>query len=231
MLIRKYEALHLREKARKLTEQFLCLQEIYERYGETLYVNQNPFCWFLESYTREYCLANELIKGERLVRNMSKSQTIEGIYQNEVTLARIEEGKQSAMEENFQLLMKNLGLGCTKYNSCVITNQEQTLREYDAFVNSLSKGDMEDSKIEYEKIKMLLDLSHPANQQFVELYGIQFDYIWGQINEEDFCVLTEQALSRTFLIKSECNEIRIPTYVEAMIEAGWMLGIIAVHMD
>lgn len=217
LLIRKYEALKLREKAKKLTEQFLCLQEVYERYGETLYVNQNSFCWFLESYTREYCLANELIKGERLVRKMSRSQTIEGIYQNEVSLARIEEGKQSPTEENFQLLMKKLGLECVKYNTCVVTNREQALREYDALVDYLSREDIENSKIEFEKVKMLLDLSHPVNQQFVELHGIQFDYILGQINEEDFCVLTEQALSRTFLLNSESNEIRIPTYVEAMI--------------
>ena len=118
--------------------------------------------------TRQYYLDSELIRGERIRKGMTQEQLCEGVYECVESVSRVENGKESPNRIKFRQLMERLGVGKSRYNAYLATNEYEAM-EIDAKIEKhLSRRCYEDAKRELEYLEHFIDMTAIENVQLVQ---------------------------------------------------------------
>ena len=213
LLIREYHNLGLENRAIRLERQLESLAALYQEFGGCQYATKGSLKWFKESYRKEYQLCKEMIRGERLARGIKREALIEGIYEDPETLARIENGSQNPSHKSYALLMKRLGLPAEKYSCWQVIEGIETLQCKEQITQKLIEHDYEGTKMELEKLKLLVPEEDYMNKQYIMREEAYVDYRIKQIDIEAFTRKEKAALECTYA--GRINDLtRIPTLEE-----------------
>lgn len=228
ILINKYKKMKLEKKLIKIEQQIKSLKELYEEFGIDMYVTNSDLKWFKECRRKQYLLCSELIKGERITRKKSREEFINGIYDNPETLAKIESGKQNPSYDKYKMIMDRFGMVVYRYNRPLCTQQKDIIEKKDKIIQLMGIGDCENAKIEFEKLKLVIDHQNMINQQYIMQVGALLDFKLGVIDADLFYHKTVEALKFTYaggidilLRTPTLEESRIFNYIAI---ALWKMG-------
>ena len=217
ILIDIYRQINLDKKAIRLEKQVKTLKEVLSEFSGISYVTSMKFRWFKESQRRQYCLFSEMIRCERLAREISQEKFIEdGIYDTVVSLSRIETGKRNPSREKFNDLMEKLGFEKQKYWSSLVTDAYDVLEIKQRISNLSSKQDYENTRIELERLRFLLNENEPANKQYLAHMDAVVRFKLGVIDAKELYEQSLKALKITYTTNDE-KILRVPTLIETYI--------------
>ena len=128
-------------------------------------------------YGKEIALSNEIIREMRIVQGRSQEEVSDGICSRE-SLTRIEKGR-TVSRKKLQEILKKLGIEREKFYSYVITDDWDTYEMIAEYKKKCFESQGEVFSI-IKEIEQRIDLSIPANRQFVE-----FAYLRDRIKKEE----------------------------------------------
>ena len=228
ILIENYRSMNLGNRVIHLENQLGSIKALYEKFGGCIYVTQSKMKWFKETYRKEYLLCKEMIRGERLARDVSRNELIEGIYQDPETLVRIECGNQNPSHNKYSLLMQRLGMPLEKYNSPPVSEEKEIYEIKKKIIDYFSIHDYEAARIELEKLSLKVESNDAITVQYLMRQNAMLEFELNQISPEAFCEKTVNALKKTYA--GDLTELpRIPTQGEIEIFnylaiAYWQMG-------
>lgn len=213
LLIEYYADMKLSNKVMRLQKQLQSLEELCHEYDYNPYVTQTHFGWFAESSRKEYLLCEELIRGERETKKITRGKLVEGIYEDLETLTRIENGNQSPSYKKYEQIMGRLNRPTQKYIGPPLWDEDMILHAKERITRSLIKHEYEDAREEIEKLKLLVEDTDNPNKQYIAREEVYLDFKTNQIDGNTFMKRIKEVLEITYSVQLE-NLIRIPTLDE-----------------
>ena len=188
------------------------LVKVYQEYGEPYYCHDS---FFHNVYHMSFYLASELIRNERINRNITQEELIEGVYEQPENLSRLEHGKTTPTKKKLELLLDNLGLERGKYNGTIIVDNFEVLeikREVDYL---LGKGLIEDANNYIERMRKDIDCSKKMNRIAIETYEAIIMTERGNLSEEESYKKINEILKESYWQYND-RFYRIPFYNELL---------------
>lgn len=188
------------------------LVKVYQEYGEPYYCHDSIFH---NVYHMSFYLASELIRNERINRNITQEELIEGVYEQPENLSRLEHGKTTPTKKKLELLLDNLGLERGKYNGTIIVDNFEVLeikREVDYL---LGKGLIEDANNYIERMRKRIDGSKRMNRNALETYDIIIMTERGNLSEEEAYKKVNEILKKSYWQYND-RFYRVPFYNELL---------------
>lgn len=144
---------------------------------------------------QEIILSNELLREVRLAQKRSQEELSEGICARE-TLARIEVGR-TPNRKYLQEILERLGIDREKYYSYVIAKNWEIYELVRDYKKNCFFENQENAMEALEKIKANIDMTIPANKQFVEMAYVRDKIRKKEITWEDAIEQLTSALRYT----------------------------------
>lgn len=188
------------------------LVQLYQEYGEPHYCHDSIFH---NVYHMSFYLASELIRNERVSRNITQEKLIEGVYEQPENLSRLEHGKTTPTKKKLEQLLDNLGLEIGKYNGTVIVDNFKLLemkKEVDYF---LGKGLMEEANEYIRRMRKDIDCSKKMNRIAIETYEAIIMTERGNLSEEESYKKINEILKESYWQYND-SFYRIPFYNELL---------------
>ncbi len=176
--LRKYAILYFSRSLLKIIVKYgkeCILDEPYENYEKYLYtINRiindygdtyfNYDNIFISCDRSSYYADWEILKAQRVLRNIKREEMVEGIYENVETLSRVESGKVSPNKTTLPKIMKKLRLEWSRNNTSLISRDFNDLERLENIHLMLSNGLNGQTEIErVEKAINELSFSIPLN--------------------------------------------------------------------
>lgn len=197
--------------------------EFWERYYSILiklygeYQSQISLdCLFYNPYQCEYHLDYEIIRYERMARQCSQWELVDGIFKNRETLSRIENGKTIPKGMNFNSLMRALNIDKERFNGFVCTESFLIMEMKNKLDFYLSTYRLKDAEMQLKMIEEALDNSIKNNRLFIRNIRNIIQRFEGEITNEEMLLQGEALLAETY--DYEKND-RVPMRNEALIIA------------
>lgn len=159
------------EPKEETRNQLEALQFAHELVGDTR--TEVTIVRFLFSgVTQDITLSNELLREIRTAQGRSQEEVCEGICSRE-TLSRIEKGRPPS-RTNLKKLLKKLGIKRQKYHNYIYTDDWETFELVREYKKNCFEENQEDALGLIDTIEHNLDMSVPANKQFVEFARLRY---------------------------------------------------------
>lgn len=194
-IVKCCEMLEMQKKLEKWQAYYKALLEIYQKYGEPYY---NHTSIFHSAYRMSYYLASELIKNERLNRNITQEELIEGVYEFPENLSRLEKGKITPDKKKLESLLDNLDLDRGKYSGKIVVDNFETLEMKEELDYFFGKGKFEEAKVLLDKMRKSVDCSKKMNRVAIEIYEVMLDVEEGKQSYEESYSRIKNILKETY---------------------------------
>lgn len=164
--------------------------------------------------TQDITLSGELLREIRVAQGRTQEEICDGICSRE-TLSRIEKGR-SPSRKNLKRLLERLGTTRQKYYNYICTDDWDTFELVREYKKNCFEENQEDALEIIDIIENNLDMSVPANKQFVEFARLRYKIRKRQIKwDEAINKLT--AILHYTMPEYEGELIRIPYREEFLI--------------
>jgi transcriptional regulator with XRE-family HTH domain len=124
-LIKICESLELKKKIAYWSVYRDALQELNQKYDNLLERDSLIFHWA----QNECHLENEVIRGERIIRNISQEKLADEIFSNTSSISNFETGKSSPNKNNFERMMQRLGMEKSRWSGIAVTESFDMLED------------------------------------------------------------------------------------------------------
>lgn len=114
-------------------------------------------------------LDNEIIKGERLKNQLSQTEFVNGIYNDESTLSRLENGKTRITNQKLVQILEKLGVNKGRYNCYLSTTDYEALEKLKQFQHITKRRDYKAAEKILNELEAKLDLGDELNFYQIEI--------------------------------------------------------------